>query len=247
MKAHFFLVLFLVFGGSLFAQKLIPLNQYEEEIADTTKMSPVFYKRITQVGELKYRDYIHTAELKLTSVVERLHDKKGNVTVAGRTDFNENGTPEKITITDFTEDVTHIEYFDGETKIREYWTGVKGRGFISGYKYNNGDTIAIERILESPDFGSPDDYKNLLRDYLTYPVESRRAGESGEVKVALHVSREGTLIRMEVANTEYVPKRLVNQSLRVLKKYKGTFQPALDFNGDPVDSYFIVPIRFVLN
>lgn len=61
------------------------------------------------------------------------------------------------------------------------------------------------------------------------------------------VTQEGVLKEIEIAKPVGIHKSLKIEAIRVAESYKGRFLPGRDLNGNPVESWFYVPIRFKLS
>ena len=88
--------------------------------------------------------------------------------------------------------------------------------------------------------------KHLIKN-LSYPTKARSIKAEGTVKLALLVNAEGELTTIEVANSTEIHESLVKEAIRVAEVYKGRFLPGRDLNGNPVDSWLYVPLRFKLD
>lgn len=108
---------------------------------------------------------------------------------------------------------------------------------------------------ESEKLKNRDDFKpgldmerlqELFAQNLQYPISARRLGQSGTVQIALLISETGKLKEIEPANAYGMNKELVKEALRVIQLYDGPFFPALDLQGNPIEAWMYVPVRFKL-
>lgn len=89
-------------------------------------------------------------------------------------------------------------------------------------------------------------WKAFVAKNLTYPMAARQSGISGTVFLALLISESGQLLEYEVANEAIMDKNLVKEALRMVKEFKGNFNPALDVDRQPVKAWLYLPISFKL-
>lgn len=91
------------------------------------------------------------------------------------------------------------------------------------------------------------DWNGFLAKNLTYPSRARSLGATGTVILAILISKEGEPIEMEIANESRVNPHLSKEALRVVKLYKGPFIPAINIDGESIESWLYIPIRFKLS
>lgn len=88
--------------------------------------------------------------------------------------------------------------------------------------------------------------KHLIKT-LSYPTAARKSKSEGTVILALRISSEGVLERIEIANPTRIDDSLEEEAIRVIKAYKGKFLPATTLEGFAIDSWLYIPLRFKLD
>jgi TonB family protein len=90
------------------------------------------------------------------------------------------------------------------------------------------------------------EWQNFLMHNLKYPIEARRIQEAGTVILSVLIDQNGQIKNYEVANESFVNQYLVKEVLRIAKLFKGSFSPALNLDGLPVEVWINIPVRFQL-
>ncbi|WP_200979695.1 energy transducer TonB [Echinicola sp. 20G] len=241
---HLIIGILLFLSNASFGQHLIPLNQYGEEITDTIKFHPEKYRKHFFEDNEKSIDHYFNHDLKITAMVINLKDpEKGNYLTI-RTEYDSLGQKSKTVHTDRINKVNEIHYYENNEIVRKYF--IKGT-IITGQKLEGDAITELNRILEECSFEDSKQAMKHVQDNLRYPANARYHREMGTVKAALHISKEGKLSKIVIANPEEVSVNLQNEVIRIWSKYKGKFYPAYDLEGNPIESYFIVPTRFKLS
>lgn len=106
------------------------------------------------------------------------------------------------------------------------------------------DSIPVHTLVDSmPDFpGGCERMMNFLSKNLKYPKEATENGIQGTVYVRFIVTQSGSI--KEATILKGVKPCLNNEALRVIRlmpKWKSGI-----LNGKPVNVYFTVPVKFVL-
>lgn len=140
----------------------------------------------------------------------------------------------------------------------KYVTFYYKHGVKKAQVINHGDNV-FEIWRESPDSVYKSDYdefkpgldrndwNGFLANNLIYPSRARSMRATGTVILAILISNEGDPIEMEIANESKVNPHLSKEALRVVKLYKGPFIPAINIDGESVESWLYIPIRFKLS
>ncbi len=88
--------------------------------------------------------------------------------------------------------------------------------------------------------------KTMVKN-LSYPVSARRRGEQGTVIIGIYVNEFGERTAPLVVNPDKVSESLAEEALRVVNKYEGEITPATTLEGNTVDAWLYIPIRFMLD
>lgn len=111
---------------------------------------------------------------------------------------------------------------------------------------NNPDSIYTAEHNDFEPGLDNNSWYSFLAENLRYPSEARRMGVQGTVVIALLVDETGNIKETEIANSAFVNSSLAKEALRVIKLFKGKFIPAKNINGEAVEIWFNLPIRFKL-
>ncbi|AWW29340.1 hypothetical protein DN752_03825 [Echinicola strongylocentroti] len=234
----------LILTYKLQAQGVIPLNKYGEEIKKKEKA--YYYKRLFSSDDQKDAYHILTKDLKLVGLWVFIKDKNGEIIHSSKTTVDSLGNKTAITNHDYVARIVERTFLKEGKPIKQYYQVLKSNAtYIK--EADSGEFIETQRVIHDAAFKEPNDWNDFLAREITYPTEARRNGDSGTVKAALYISKEGKLSHVEIANSAFMANSLCKEVRRLVNKYDGDFYPALDLEGNPVDDYFIVPIRFVLN
>jgi TonB family protein len=100
-------------------------------------------------------------------------------------------------------------------------------------------------LVSMPGIASHEDTKPILTTTaaVSYPEESRKLNEQGDVVIDVLVNEDGTPLETNVRSSSGYP-RLDKAALGAAKHWR--FKPALD-DGKPVDAWISVPMRFHIN
>lgn len=91
---------------------------------------------------------------------------------------------------------------------------------------------------------APSDGKDLARSF-SYPLQPLMLGQSGSVRVRLIVAPDGHATECHLTGPS-AQQDFINESCRKLTA-EAVFDPALDAEGNPVQSYYATTIHFYIN
>lgn len=245
-----FLLLFILglFSNNLLGQQIetVYLNKYFYPIEESDTAS-YFYKSIT-------------SEDKNGNAIERVFTKSDQLVRITRSSYNAEGR--------FNQEETENYNLSGEL-ISQKTKNTDNGLFLAKY-YDKGTYIGealltVDRTYEITKPGSSDVVttefnefepapstdkliwqKHLMKN-LSYPQEARSKRAEGTVIVALHITEQGKLEKIEIVNPVGLEKSLIEEVLRVTKSYKGQFLPARDLDGNPIKGWLTIPVRFKLS
>ncbi|WP_192348925.1 TonB family protein [Algoriphagus sp. Y33] len=245
-----FLLIFSI-GLSLSASRaqdkqIVKLNEHFYPINENDSIN-YFYKAITTY-------------LTDSTSLERIFSRKNQIVKITRYGYNEEG--------DFPEE--NIETYDTNGKINSKKIKNRNNGFFHAIYYNDGELLGdvlhrgannyeirkaengeITNSEENPFEPQPgfdkNKWENTLIKNLKYPTTARRNGEEGTVMLAIYVNEFGEHTEPVLANPENVSKSIAREALRVVNKYEGEITPAKTIEGNTVDAWLYIPIRFMLD
>ncbi len=243
------LLLFLVTASSLqvlHAQKIEKVDLNKHYIAWEEGSGEITYsKKINREDNGKIVERIYNLKDQLIQITIKEVDEEGKFIKATSQNFDSKGGVEKVKTSSLESDEIQITYFQGGKKIAHY-TGTENL-IHSGTRYVDGAEIpAPYNEFEAGLAESQEDFNKFISENLHYPEEAKNKRKSGTVWLALHILKSGSLDTIEVANDRQADKILQNEAIALMHKYSGGFRAAVDFDGNPIDKWFYLPIRFEL-
>lgn len=247
MKVVFLLLLvFFLNLPVLLAQKNEKVDLNKHFIAWEEGSGDIKYsKKINREDTGKVIERIYNLDEQLIQITIKEVDSAGNFIKAISQDFDSTGGVEKVKTSSLDSDEIQITYFRGGKKIAHY-TGTENL-IHSGTRYVDGAEIpAPYNEFEAGLAESQENFNKFIAENLHYPEEAKNKRRSGTVWLALHILKTGELDTMEVANDRQADKILQTEALSLMGKYNGGYRAAVDFDGNPIDKWFYLPIRFEL-
>lgn len=240
------LVLVFTLASQTFAQerKIIFLNQHYFPTSDS---SAFVYKSVNmQSADGKSTERVFTLSNQLVKIIKLSFNEEGQFEEEITETYDTNGELSSRKMKNTENGRYLIQYFDrgkfiGEsvlTQDRKYETSLPGE---------DKPTLSDHDPLAASPYLNQEAWTSHLVKNLQYPSQSRRLGEEGTVVLALLISSNGELKTIEVANSENLSKYLSEEAIRVTTTYKGDFFPAKNPDGNSIDSWLYIPIRFKLS
>lgn len=244
------LLLFILglFSNNLFGQQkeIAYLNKYFYPLEESDSAS-YFYKS-------------NTSEDKNGNAIERVFTTSDQLVRITRSSYNAEGR--------FNQE--EIENYNLSGELISQKTKNTDNGLFLAKYYKNGKYIGealytVDRTFEITKPGTSDVVTTEFNEFephpftdkllwqehlmknLRYPQEARSKRAEGTVIVALHVTEQGKLEKIEIVNPVGLEKSLIKEVIRVSESYTGQFLPARDLNGNPIKAWLTIPVRFKLS
>lgn len=230
----------------VFAQKSEKIDLNKHFIAWEEGSGDIIYsKKINREESGKVVERIYTLDEQLIQITIKEVDSVGNFIKAISQNFDSTGGVEKVKTSSLESDEIQVTYFQGGKKIAHY-TGTETL-IHSGTRFVDGAEIpAPYNEYEAGLAESQENFNKFIAENLHYPEEARNKRKSGTVWLGLYILNTGKLDTIEVANDKQADKILQNEALALMQKYDGGYRAALNYNGNPIDKWFYLPIRFEL-
>lgn len=232
-----------LFSLQLFAQKTIPLNRHFYEISKDDKKNKMYSLTQSQLPSGEQFYLIFDSENRRIRQIKVGYNTQEKFNQELTDTYDTTGRLISQTLLNLDTRKSLTIHFDNSVK----------KGQVIKHAYNRYEMWREGKtepyFLDYDDFQPEYDLKaweDFLAKNLTYPTNARMAGITGTVYLALLVSESGELLEYEVANAFIVDQSLAKEALRVLKKFNGTYKPALDLNGKPKQAWLYLPISFNL-
>ncbi|GMQ26761.1 hypothetical protein Aoki45_34440 [Algoriphagus sp. oki45] len=227
---------------------------------DGKQNEPYLNRHFFEIGnkDLERRAYRKvTNELENGDQVFWIFDMENQMVVQGKVEINQEGLFKQETREYLNEEGSikrqTIKNLDNGKYVTSFFENGEKKGQVLRLEDQSYSLWRIsperEQIRDRDDFKpglDMDRLQELFVQNLQYPIAARRLGQSGTVQIALLISETGELKELEVANGYGLNKELVKEALRVIRLYEGPFYPALDLQGNPVEAWMYLPVRFSL-
>ncbi len=226
--------------------QIVRLNEHFYPIAENDSIN-YYYKGII-------------VNLTDSTSIERIFNRKNQIVKVTRYGYNQEGN--------FPEE--NIETYDSDGKLSSKKIKNRKNGFYQAVYFDEGNQIgevlfqgeknfeireagsvelvtADENLFEPTPKLDQDLWNRMLMKTLQYPASARRDREEGIAILAIYVNEFGERGEMEIANPENVSESLALEALRAASKYDGEISPATNIDGNTVDAWLYIPIRFLLD
>lgn len=160
-----------------------------------------------------------------------------------------------------------IDVFDEKGNLIRRSEEMEGSGKRLTYYYENG--IQVAHVIEKGNDhfeiwrkSSSNQYKSKRNDFkpALFPndrewkkfvmgerkflSEAQKKGLEGTVVLAFLIDENGQRTKVEVANPYQTPDILREEALRIGNLFKGNYSPAINFNGETIESWLYLPVGF---
>ena len=104
-------------------------------------------------------------------------------------------------------------------------------------------SFSLTKVSEMPSFegGGIAAFTTKVREAVVYPAGGAR-GTEGTVTVGFFISKEGKLLMSKVLKS--LGDDFDGEALRAVRETKGTWTPARDEEGNPIDWYVTIQVDF---
>lgn len=246
-----FLVLILLVGLSsppsqAQDRKIKMLDQHFNPIQDKDSANLAYYSVLKELNESQSTEKIYTKEMRLVRTVENGINSDEGFAQKIIDNFDVNGKLSSRKIINTENNKFFARYFRDGLLLGEAIYD----GFLSYEikKIDSGEPfVSDQNPFEPKPSIDKEQWNKFLMKNLAYPTQARRLGQTGTVLLKLLIDENSNLVHAEVANSQKVAKSLGDEALRVLKLYKGKFTAAVDLDGNPIEAWLTIPIRFKLS
>jgi hypothetical protein len=227
-------------------REIIPLNCHFYPISESNTLNLAYHAVITHLeGDVTLKRVVDKQNRVLRITKEGYNTEDSFLEQITET-LDQNGKPKSKMTRNKDNGMFHTAYYDNEVFLGEVIYKP-----IEGYEITKAGQIPISLVEKNefeptPDFDKTTWNKSLANN-LRYPQHARDLKETGTVILALLINGNSEVIKIEVANPEDISKSLAKEAIRVASIYKGKFNAATDYNGNPVEAWLYIPIGFRLN
>jgi TonB family protein len=243
----FFIFLFLSFNNYSFAQdrKIQTLNQHFYPISEKDSTNLAYYSVLKLINENERVEKFYTKEMRLVKAIKIGFNEEGAFRQKVIEKYDELGKISSLTTINQDNNKYYAVYYKNEVLVGDVI--FDGVGTFESKRADTNQPVFLDRNeFEPVPFTDKQLWQENLLKNLRYPVQARRLGQSGTVFLALLVDKDSNLVRIEIANPMDVAKSLADEAIRVASLYKGKFIAATDLEGNPVEAWLRIPVRFKL-
>lgn len=239
-----FLILWFLVISQTFSQERVPLNRHFFEI-EPESGEKSYYTRVEnelESGEKVIWIFDLKNQMVQQSKIGLNPDGNYQQEITERFDSLNNRISQTVMNLDNSKSIT--AYFENGIKTAEVFR--QDENLFEIWKLEN-DTLYSSSHDEFKPSVDPESLNRFFAKNLNYPLTARRSGASGIAIIAVLVSEDGNVKEIELANRVQINQDLGEEAIRVIKLFKGPYKPALDLAGNPIESWFYLPIRFKLS
>ncbi|HSF52921.1 MAG TPA: energy transducer TonB [Algoriphagus sp.] len=244
VKKFIFPVLLFLISQQISAQNRIPLNRHFFEIADLDT-EPAIYTRLQNKSETEETVvYIFDQKNRKVSQTKIGLNAEDNFNEELTENFDSAGNHISTNLLNLDNSKYLTEYFDkGQKKAQVLY---RGDNTYEIWRNNPESAYTTDHDDFKPSTDR-DELNQFLAKNLKYPQTARNVKAEGTVMVGVLVSELGEVREVELANEVQVHRDLGKEAVRVIKLFKGPFKPALNLEGQPIEAWIYIPIRFKLS
>lgn len=221
------------------------LNQHFYPIGEKDSANLAYYSLLNEISEDESLEEFFDMEMRLVKSIRTGINEEGGFLHKVTKTFDEYGKLSSEKTINLENNKFYAVYYENEVFIGEVI--FDGLSTYENKIAANDQAIFLDRNeFEPAPFTDKQLWqKNLIKN-LRYPTQARSLRETGTVMLMLLVDQDSNLVRIEVANPMDIAKSLAEEAVRVAKLYKGKFIAATDMEGNPIEAWLPIPIRFKL-
>lgn len=154
----------------------------------------------------------------------------------------ESGRTEIGKVVDGFRDSIWSEYSKDTLVLQEHYN----RGLlVQGVRYYKGSAYKYTALNEPASIvGGPEAMLNFLKKNLRYPLSARRQGIAGTILASFIVKSDSSITNLRIVSG--ISEDCNKEAVRIVRLLDGQLNPER-IRGLPVDSRFVLPIKFTLN
>lgn len=235
--------IFLLISIHCFSQKRVSLNRHFFEIDPKSNETPIYTRIENQSPTGETVVWIFDLENRMISQskIGPHPEETFNQEITERFDSLTHRISQTITNLDNSKYLT--AFYEMGVKKAEVFR--KDENSFEIWRRNPDAAYSKEYDDFKPSF-DPTILNSFFAKHLTYPLSARRSGSQGIAIVAVLISAEGKPIEFELANGIQIHSDLGSEALRVINRFPGPYRPALDLEGNPIEAWLYIPVRFKL-
>jgi TonB family protein len=243
-----FSLLFLGIATIAYSQKreITPLNCHFNPISEKDTLNLAYHAMVTHLeGNIAMMQVVDL-ENRIVQITKEGYNAEGSFPEEIIETFDRNGKLKSKKTKNKTNGMFHAAYYNDEVFLGEVIYKPSEGYEITKAGQSPTPLMEQNEFEPTPNFDKAKWYK-LLANNLRYPQKALDLRETGTVILALLINENSEVVKIEVANPEEISKSLAKEAIRVVSVYNGKFVAAKDFNGDSVEAWVYIPVRFKLS
>lgn len=226
-------------------KKIVRLNEHFFPISENDSVNYFYKAIIVNLTDSTSLERIFNLKNQIVKVTRYGYNQEGNFPEENTETYDSKGRLSSKKIKNRTNGFYQAVYFDEGEQIGEVL--FQGENNFEIRAPDNEEIIkADENVFEPKPTLDKDLWIETLKKNLSYPASARRR-EEGTVILAIYVNEFGERKAPVIANPENVDRLLAEEALRVITYFDGEIAPATTINGNTIDSWLYLPIRFMLD
>ncbi|MFC5625690.1 energy transducer TonB [Algoriphagus winogradskyi] len=248
---RFFLLItaFLGLSSSLYKSQdtqIVRLNKHFYPIAEADTINYFYKGIIVNLSDSTSIERIFNLKNQIVKVTRYGHNQEGDFPEENTETYDENGKLTSKKIKNRNNGFYHAIYYSKGEKIGEVL--FQGEKNFEIRKAGSEEVItADENVFEPKPKLNQDLWNQTLMQNLKYPALARRDREEGTAILGMYVNEFGEHGGFELANPENVSESLALEALQAASKYEGEITPATNHDGNTIDAWLYIPVRFKLD
>lgn len=226
-------------------KKIVRLNEHFFPISENDSVNYFYKAIIVNLTDSTSIERIFNLKNQIVKVTRYGYNQEGNFPEENTEIYDSNGKLSSKKIKNRTNGFYQAFYFDVDEQIGEVLFQGEKNFEIRAPKTEE-IIKADENVFEPKPKLDNDLWIETLKKNLSYPASARRR-EEGTVILAIYVNEFGERKEPVIANPENVDRLLAEEALRVVNYFDGEIAPATTINGNTIDSWLYLPIRFMLD
>lgn len=239
----FILVFALHFNSYAQERRIIPLNEHFFAI-EAGGGEHVFNNVVSFSEEGEMIEKIYNLENKLISIKKSILEDSQEKTPLWEQEqhFTLDGDLEYTRIKYKNEDGNFTKIIrDGNLILDLKCKSFDCKGF---YITDDQQMLECDRDVFESGFPTVKTWSKLLNKHLRFPEVAKQPGSMFKIWIGFKIDESGEMIENAVMNKNLLHPSISKEVERIITKYNGKFMPAIDFDGNPITSWFYITLIF---
>jgi len=224
-------------------KQIVRLNEHFYPIHETDSINYFYKAIIVNLTDSTSIERIFNLKNQIVKITRYGYNLEGNFPEENVETYDLNGKLSSKKIKNHNNGFFQAVYFDEDEQLGDvlYKESQKYEIRRAG---SDEVVIAQENVFDPKPGIDKEVWTETLKNNLNYPTRAKQNGVEGTVILAVYVNEFGEHGALEVANPENVNEFLALEALRAANKYDGKITPATTIDGNTIDAWLYIPLRF---